>query len=573
MKVSSARGWKLVLVSLIVGIICNLCSAPAYADCSTDNPADCIYVPKGQSLNVKPAFSGASPSCQEIANSCAGDIMAPTLNQSEWSSFLASGIFTGVGGITQCATVTTCTCSPSTVANGTVSAYPGCQISCNTGFHVSGSSCATDSYSYAWVQSGFGSCSLSCGGGTQTQSVSCQQTDKTTSAVATVDNSLCVAALGAEPATSQSCNAQACAVCNAENLNVWVRTYKGYFGFSTQPETCGGADGCPGYTPDANVSFATSDWNFEDAAGPLFNFTETNYNALNGYDGECLGCGQNGGGGGQGTVDTLAYIEANSNLTNSMIIGDYLTTSAGKADANMQQCYNSGNISNINIVEYTIVSPLKVNIAGGNARLNVSRPLTFTMTRPNGKIVQRTTTGGLNADEAWLMVNKDGKGIKNGDVVNGDNWFSDGRNHDSAYDHLAEEFSSYVKKDEHGHSYIPLQKLTDVQKAAAQQALMQPGDASVKANLEPSKDLLLLDVNDNVYFASDFFDRIYVSYFNVGETDTSFSNHILQRSLVRDLNGQYHFSADQWFAFQGNKTSATAPEASSHFREHNNVRK
>lgn len=61
-------------------------------------------------------------------------------------------------------------------------------------------------YSYAWVQGGFGACSAPCGGGTQTQAVTCRRND----GVSVADN-LCA---GAKPATSRSCNTQVCAPSN-----------------------------------------------------------------------------------------------------------------------------------------------------------------------------------------------------------------------------------------------------------------------------------------------------------------------------------------------------------------------
>ena len=57
--------------------------------------------------------------------------------------------------------------------------------------------------SYSWQSGSWGSCSKSCGGGTQTRSVSCKRSDGQT-----VSASYCS---GSKPATSQSCNTQACA--------------------------------------------------------------------------------------------------------------------------------------------------------------------------------------------------------------------------------------------------------------------------------------------------------------------------------------------------------------------------
>ena len=63
---------------------------------------------------------------------------------------------------------------------------------------------APPTYTYSWVQGGFGSCSASCGGGTQTQSVTCRRNDGVD-----VADSFCS---GAKPPTSQSCNTQACQI-------------------------------------------------------------------------------------------------------------------------------------------------------------------------------------------------------------------------------------------------------------------------------------------------------------------------------------------------------------------------
>jgi hypothetical protein len=58
------------------------------------------------------------------------------------------------------------------------------------------------SLTYTWVEGNFGACSATCGGGTQTRSVTCE--DQNGNAVLDSNCS------GQKPATSQSCNTQAC---------------------------------------------------------------------------------------------------------------------------------------------------------------------------------------------------------------------------------------------------------------------------------------------------------------------------------------------------------------------------
>jgi hypothetical protein len=46
-----------------------------------------------------------------------------------------------VGFISATGTLVAPTCSPSTITNGTIGAYPGCAVSCNSGYTLSGGSC------------------------------------------------------------------------------------------------------------------------------------------------------------------------------------------------------------------------------------------------------------------------------------------------------------------------------------------------------------------------------------------------------------------------------------------------
>lgn len=93
---------------------------------------------------------------------------------------------------------------------------PATSQSCNT------QACET----YMWIQSGFSPCSVSCGGGTQSQTVLCKN-----SSAQTMTDSFCTST---KPATSQSCNPQACPICTAGT----TQTCQASHGTGTQ--TCNG---------------------------------------------------------------------------------------------------------------------------------------------------------------------------------------------------------------------------------------------------------------------------------------------------------------------------------------------
>jgi len=168
------------------------------------------------------------------------------------------------------------------------------------------------------------------------------------------------------------------------------------------------------------------------------------------------------------------------------------------------------------------------------------------MTKPDGTKSITTTYGSLNSNEAWLMIDRQGDGLINNGVINGDDFFTDhvgAKN--NAYHDLATTFAPFIKVDEKGHNYIQLNKLTDAQKQAGKLGAGQK--LGVARVIDPSLDLKLLDVNNNILYASDYFDRIYVDYKNTNIADKEKHNFILEIAPVRTLDGKYHLSADQWF--------------------------
>ena len=95
-------------------------------------------------------------------------------------------------------------------------------------------------------------------------------------------------------------------------------------------------------------------------------------------------------------------------------------------------------------------SPLKVNLSGGDAKMNSTTPTAFLLTLRDGRTLEGHVKGGLNADEGWLMV-KRGKAplVFDNGALNANDWFGD-RDHRSlnGYTDLAETFSAFVIKDE-----------------------------------------------------------------------------------------------------------------------------
>ena len=190
-------------------------------------------------------------------------------------------------------------------------------------------------------------------------------------------------------------------------------------------------------------------------------------------------------------------------------------------------------------------SPLKVSLAGKDARMNSTREMGYRLTNRDGSTFEGYATGSLNEDEAWLMINRDGRGFFVDGFLNGDNWFGDhDRRYSTGFEDLAMTFRDFVKTDENGDKYLPLPKLSDKQKTD----ILHKRQKDKKVTMLPSLDLQLLDVNNGVHYASDYFDRIYVGYDTLSEADEKAKNFILQRSKVRltGVDNEYRAVVDQW---------------------------
>ena len=197
------------------------------------------------------------------------------------------------------------------------------------------------------------------------------------------------------------------------------------------------------------------------------------------------------------------------------------------------------------------LSPLKVNLAGGNARINSTQPTLFYLTLRDNRVLEGHASGGLNPDEGWLMVHRT-KGplvYKNG-ALNGDNWFGD-RDQRSAngFTDLAETFANFIETDKKGQRFIPLNVLSQEERQKKAKIAAQ----NIGKFMDPSFDLRVLDASNKEHLASDYFSRIYVDYRKVNEPDSpdgkfkDSKNIVLERGTVRSLNGENRAIIDQWF--------------------------
>ena len=203
----------------------------------------------------------------------------------------------------------------------------------------------------------------------------------------------------------------------------------------------------------------------------------------------------------------------------------------------------------VKIDEY--LSPLKVNLGGGDAAINSTQPTLFYLTLNDGRIMEGHATGGLNSGEGWLMVRRTkGPHVYGNGALNGDHWFGDrdGRSLNGFTD-LAETFSRFIETDEHGQRFIPLNILTQEERnMKAARAAKNVGQIT-----DPSFDLRVVDASNKEHLASDYFSRIYVDYRNIVEGDGTdgklkdSKNVVLERGTVRTVNGVNRVILDQWF--------------------------
>ncbi len=223
--------------------------------------------------------------------------------------------------------------------------------------------------------------------------------------------------------------------------------------------------------------------------------------------------------------------------------------------------YVDPNTKQVYKMDAGFISPIKIHLGGQNATLNSDHHFavdldgfqsdnvalaTFTTTKPDiptNLNVTIRTTGGLNLDEAWLVMDRTQDGFFQNGVLDGADLFGDhlGR-YQTGYEDLAETFRHQLQTDAQGNTYLALKPLTPNERFVRQQLR--------RLNLIPpdvSLDLMLLARDGKTIPASDVLSRIDVSYINTLEQDTLNLNQIRQRAKVYYRSGNVAFSADQWF--------------------------
>jgi hypothetical protein len=178
-------------------------------------------------------------------------------------------------------------------------------------------------------------------------------------------------------------------------------------------------------------------------------------------------------------------------------------------------------------------SPIKIALDGKDAKLNSTNGFKIDLNGFDEKGGETTTSGGLNANEAWLVRDRAGDGIMKNGVVDGDDVYGD---HNGArkdgYDDLARDFASELKTDpKTGKRYLDL------------------SDPKSRAG----KELQLLDAQGNLRPARDVLTRIDVEGTAVNERDGK-GNVITARSNVTYKDGHTASSADQWYSTPATNT-------------------
>jgi len=129
------------------GISGTLKSAPVFSlDSGTYNSTQSVTLTASSSTAICYSTSEDNPSCSNYNTCLLGTKYASAISVTATTSMKAVACYAdNTQGPVSATKTYTLACATSSVSNGTVSAYPSCAISCNSGYTLSGSSCIASS--------------------------------------------------------------------------------------------------------------------------------------------------------------------------------------------------------------------------------------------------------------------------------------------------------------------------------------------------------------------------------------------------------------------------------------------
>lgn len=194
------------------------------------------------------------------------------------------------------------------------------------------------------------------------------------------------------------------------------------------------------------------------------------------------------------------------------------------------------------------VSPIKLSLNGEAAVVTDAGGFNFDSDGFAHNIIPvMKTSGGLSADEAWLVMDRGHSGIFKNGVVDADAVFGDHYSKfTTGYEDLASEFAASIETDSNNNRYISLKPLPWYQELW--RAILKFFHMQVAP--DPYTDLKLLTADNHIIDANTIVSRLDVSYKNVKEFSPSRKNAILQRAKVYYTSGKIADGADLWFTPQ-----------------------
>lgn len=205
-------------------------------------------------------------------------------------------------------------------------------------------------------------------------------------------------------------------------------------------------------------------------------------------------------------------------------------------------------------------TPVKINLSPTDAVVNSDDKFMLdTDGFASTRVYPLKTPGGLNANEAWLVLDRDNDGTWVNNTLDDTDLFGDhGARVEHGYMDLANTFFDEIKTDAKGNRYLDLTNYSPLGELQLWFTRTVLGDKKHYA----AYDLKLFKRDRSLANARDVLNRVYVDSRSVSEYDRMLENAILQRAWVQYKNGQFHQSGDQYFFFfTGEAHDVTGKEA------------